>query len=61
MTILALSMSGSMSRGTSSRLRVVAVRVVRLQDAQPVLDRDAGRDDQKAAGEAACCSGGEPR
>ncbi len=30
---------------------VVAVRIVRLQDAQPVLDRQAGRDDEKAAGE----------
>ena len=40
-----------MSLGTSSRLRVVAVRIVRLQDAQAVLDGDAGRDDQEAAGE----------
>ena len=30
---------------------VVAVRVVRLQDAQAVLDGEAGRDDQEAAGE----------
>ena len=30
---------------------VVAVRVVRLQDAQAVLDREARRDDEEAAGE----------
>ena len=30
---------------------VVAVRVVRLQDAQAVLDGEAGRDDEEAAGE----------
>ncbi len=41
-----------MSPGTSSRLRVVAVRVVRLEHAQAVLDGDAGRDDEEAAGEA---------
>ena len=30
---------------------VVAVRIVRLEDAQAVLDREARRDDQEAAGE----------
>ena len=30
---------------------VIAVRIVRLQDAQPVLDRQAGRADQKPARE----------
>ena len=51
MTIFARFTSSSMSPGTSSRLRVVAVRVVRLEDAQAVLDREAGRDDEKAARE----------
>ncbi len=51
MTILALSRSAQHVGGTSSRLLVVAVRIVRLQDAQAVLDGDAGRDDQEAAGE----------
>ena len=32
-------------------LAVIAVRIVRQQHAQPILDRDAGRDDQEAAGE----------
>ena len=40
---------------------VVAVRVVRLEDAQPVLDRQAGCDDEKAAGEVSCCRGGARR
>ena len=40
---------------------VVAVGVVRLEDAQPVLDRQAGRDDEKAAREMSCCRGGARR
>ena len=41
-----------MSSGHQLAAAVVAVRVVRLQHAQPVLDRDAGRDDEEAAREA---------
>ena len=40
---------------------VVAVGVVRQQHAQPVLDGDAGRDDQEAARELACCWDGARR
>ncbi len=36
-------------------VRVVAVGVARQQDAQAVLDGDAGRDDQEAAARSACC------
>ena len=51
MTILARLMSSSMSLRNQFAACVVAVRIVRLQDAQTILDREAGRDDQKAAGE----------
>jgi hypothetical protein len=51
MTIFAFLMSSSRSCGTSSRVRVVVVRVVRLQHAQAVADRQARRDDEEAAGE----------
>ena len=51
MTILARLMSSSRSVGTSSRLFVVAVRVVGLQDAQAILDGQAWGHDQKTAGE----------
>src|SRR5439155_13267007 len=31
--------------------RIVAVRIVRLEDAQAILDRDPGRDNEEPAGE----------
>ena len=40
---------------------VVAVGIVRLENAQPVLDREARRDDEKAAREAACSADAAPR
>ena len=40
-----------MSPGTSSRSGVVAVGIIRLQNAQPVANRQARRDHQKAASE----------
>ena len=40
---------------------VVAVGIVRLQHAQPVLDREAGRADQKAAREMSCSPGAARR
>ena len=40
---------------------VVAVGVVGLEDAQAVLDREARRDDQEAAGEVLARSGGARR
>ena len=40
---------------------VVAVGVVRLEDAQAILDGEARRDDQEAARELACCWGGGRR
>ena len=51
MTIFAFLMSSSMSGGHELALDVVVVGVVRLEHAQAVLDRDAGRDDEEAARE----------
>ena len=51
MTILALSMSRQHVGRDQFAVAVIAVGVVGLQDAQPVLDGDAGRDDQEAAAE----------
>ena len=51
MTIFARLTSSSMSVGTSSRLDVVAVGVVRLEHPETILDRDAGRHDEETASE----------
>ncbi len=40
---------------------VVAVRVVGLEHAESVSDGQAGRHDEKAAGESACCRAGGRR
>ena len=40
-----------MSRGDQFAACVVAVGIVGLEDAQAVLDGEAGRDDEEAAGE----------
>ena len=52
MTIRARPRSASMSAGTSSRAAVVAVRVVRVQHAQPVTNGEAGGHDEESAAEA---------
>ena len=53
----ALRTSSSMSLGTSSRSGVVAVGIVGLENAEPILDGQAGRADQEAAREHACSPG----
>ena len=51
MTILARLTSSQHVAGNEFAAGVVAVGVVRLENAQPVLDGQAGRDDEKAARE----------
>ncbi len=52
MTDLRLAELFKLMAGDDVALAVVVVGVVRQEDAQPVADRDAGGDDQKAFGEA---------
>ena len=47
--------------GNQLPVLVVAVRVVRLEHAEPVADGQARRHDEKAAGESGCCQAGGRR